>query len=43
MRPLLAETIDMMPSAVIDHGPTGAEFQRYSSWVNGLGRKVQDG
>ncbi|MBE5413476.1 Uncharacterised protein [Mycobacteroides abscessus subsp. abscessus] len=35
MRPLLAETIDMMPSAVIDHGPTGAEFQRYSSWVNG--------
>ncbi len=35
MRPFLAETIDMMPSAVIDHGPNGAEFQRYSAWVNG--------
>lgn len=35
MRPLLAERIDTMPSAVIDHGPNGAEFQRYSAWVNG--------
>lgn len=42
MRPLLAETIDMMPSAVIDHGPNGAEFQRYSAWVNGWATRTKE-
>lgn len=42
MRPLLAETIDMMPSAVIDHGPNGAEFQRYSAWVNGWAARTKE-
>lgn len=41
MRPLLAETIDMMPSAVIDHGPNGAEFQRYSAWVDGWAARAK--
>ncbi|WP_079608912.1 hypothetical protein [Mycobacteroides abscessus] len=42
MRPLLAETIDMMPAAVIDHGPNGAEFQRYSAWVNGWAERTKE-
>lgn len=42
MRPFLAERIDMMPSAVIDHGPNGAEFQRYSTWVNSWAERTKE-
>lgn len=42
MRPFLAETIDMMPAAVIDRGPNGTEFQRYSAWVNSWAERTKE-
>lgn len=30
-----------MPSAVIDHGPNGVDFQRYSAWVNGWADRIK--
>lgn len=35
MRPLLQENLEMTPSTVVDGGPDGAEYAKYSAWVRG--------
>lgn len=35
MRPLLAESLEIATSAVMDNGPYGPEYQRFDSWVTG--------
>lgn len=40
LRPLLVESLEMTPGSVVENGPEGAEFQRYSGWVNGWAERM---
>ncbi|SIB95245.1 Uncharacterised protein [Mycobacteroides abscessus subsp. abscessus] len=40
MRPLLVESLEMTPGSVVENGPEGAEFQRYSGWVTGWAERM---
>ncbi len=40
MRPLRSENMDMTPAAVIDNGPSGAEYQKFSAWVTGWSERM---
>lgn len=35
LRPLLQENLDMTPPGIIDAGPSGEEYVKYSAWVRG--------
>lgn len=40
MRPLLAESLEIATSAVMDNGPDGTEYQRFDSWVTGWANRM---
>jgi hypothetical protein len=40
LRPLLEEARTMSTAGVIDNGPTGDEFRRYSAWVIGWADRI---
>lgn len=42
MRPLLLESLEMTPGAVVENGPSGIEYQKFSAWVPGWAEQMTD-
>lgn len=42
LRPLLLESLEMTPGAVVENGPSGIEYQRFSAWAPGWAAEMTD-